>query len=494
MNFFPGRILLILALPLCTLFTAPAVAQKDGDEVKIGTWQSIESKVLGETRRIIVSRPSDYDSTDNRYAVLYLLDGTAHFHHTTGLIEFMRMNQEIPGIIVVAVTNTDRTRDLTPQPEKADPTFPTAGGADNFAKFFREELIPYIDENYRTRSYRILVGHSFGGLFAVHTLVHHDDLFNAYLAISPSFQWDDQRLVDQAESFFHGKSELRRSLYMTMGNEGGKLLGGVLKVAGALEEKSPRGFEWDSRVMEEETHGSVPYRSTRQGLEFIFKGWSLKNPMELYEVGGVSAIHKHFEKSSAKFGIERKTPQSVLVMLTVGLNSSGRMEEARQVLEHDQKNYPPPAMLYSMIGKNFVENGDNEQAIACYKRALEINPAASDAKRALQDLGVDVAALVKSVTVSEDLLAEYAGKYTFPVGESSVEVTMEDGKLFSLAIGVPKAELTAVSENTFVEASGIYKVSFERDDTESVHQLTLHVVNGTEYVCPRATNETSDKD
>jgi len=106
-----------------------------------------ESKILDEKRRIIVSKPAGYDTNNKRYAVLYLLDGDSHFHHTTGLVEFLSRNNVMPDTLVVAVTNTDRTRDMTPPIETKPANSPTAGGADNFIKFFQDELFPFIESH-----------------------------------------------------------------------------------------------------------------------------------------------------------------------------------------------------------------------------------------------------------------------------------------------------------------------------------------------------------
>ncbi len=94
-------------------------------------------------------------------------------------------------VIIVGIPNTDRTRDLSPsKPSNAGatgaPQFPTAGGADNFLKFIETELMPEIEKRYRVTPYKMLAGHSLGGLFAVHAMVTKPDLFNSYIAVSPA--------------------------------------------------------------------------------------------------------------------------------------------------------------------------------------------------------------------------------------------------------------------------------------------------------------------
>ena len=112
-------------------------------------------------------------------------------------------------MIVVGITNTDRTRDLSPTHVTTTVgggntalQFPTSGGADKFLKFIETELIPEIEKRYRTQPYRILAGHSLGGLFAIHAMLSRPDVFQSYIAVSPALHWDNQVVVKRAEDFF----------------------------------------------------------------------------------------------------------------------------------------------------------------------------------------------------------------------------------------------------------------------------------------------------
>src|ERR1041384_5276038 len=97
----------------------------------------LKSTVLGEERVVLIRTPAGYESNQVHYPVLYMTDGDAHMGHTASTIEFLVQNGRIPDLIVVGVTNTDRTRDLTPakstdQTPGGEPRIPTSGGADNF--------------------------------------------------------------------------------------------------------------------------------------------------------------------------------------------------------------------------------------------------------------------------------------------------------------------------------------------------------------------------
>ena len=122
------------------------------------------------------------------------------------------------------VPNTDRTRDLTPTKAvlgangKPVAAFTNSGGGTNFLKFLKSELIPHIDSTLRTDPYRVLVGHSLGGLTALDALYTMPDVFNAYVAIDPSLWWDNQVLLTRAKDYFSKPAPSARALFVGQAN------------------------------------------------------------------------------------------------------------------------------------------------------------------------------------------------------------------------------------------------------------------------------------
>ena len=382
------------AIGLCVaVWGQPAArdTEKSGEPIVIGERRSIQSEILKEPRPLLVAKPAGYESETERYPVLYLLDGDEHFHHVTGIVSFLAESGRIPKLLVVAVPNTNRTRDLTP-PSKAEIDLrfsPGGGGADAFLRFLGDELVPYVEKNYRTRPYRILVGHSFGGLFAIHAMITRPKLFNAYIAIDPSLSWNNQAPVSQAEAFFETTKELQSDLYMTATSEGG----GIRKLAGVLEENAPKGFRWKFYLMPEETHVSIPHRSIYQGLDTIFDAWHLTNPLELYDKGGIDAVHRHFREGGKRLGYDRTTSAFTISMIVAGLMQAGRLEEAASVLLHDPKAYPPPWNQLDALARAYAKRGDTVQVVRYYTLSLKENPRNEWARKKLAELGVDPATL-----------------------------------------------------------------------------------------------------
>lgn len=182
----------IVAVLLLLVSTFQAESQ-DGEHIVIGTKHSFRSTILNEDREYWISLPDSYyqkEASYKRYPVLVVLDGNVHFKSIAGMVNYMSSDAyrswEIPEMIVVAIQNVDRRRDYTP--DKIITTRENnTGGGDRFLSFLEDELLPEVDQKFRTEPYRILFGHSLGGLLATHAYMKEKTLFNSFIAVDPSF-------------------------------------------------------------------------------------------------------------------------------------------------------------------------------------------------------------------------------------------------------------------------------------------------------------------
>jgi|WetSurMetagenome_2_1015567.scaffolds.fasta_scaffold09679_4 predicted alpha/beta superfamily hydrolase len=228
---------------------------------------SIQSDVLKQNRKISIFLPEGYDAKDARYPVIYVLDADGRDQHVVPTARFLFVNGKMPKAIVVGVFNIDRNHDFLPD---SSISANTGGGADNFVKFFKNELIPYINKNFKTETFRVLVGHSFGGVFAMHALLTDPDLFDAYISIDPSFWYKDNMQVKMAQSEFLKTKNWNKSIFIT-GREGtGMKEMGITKMEKVLKASAPKDLNWKIAAYPNEDHGSVPFKSVYDGLRYIF--------------------------------------------------------------------------------------------------------------------------------------------------------------------------------------------------------------------------------
>ncbi|MTB52836.1 alpha/beta hydrolase-fold protein [Lewinella sp. W8] len=425
----PLRFCLLLVLSL--LFSIVAAGQPGGEPISIGKQYTFASDVLEQDRPVMVYLPEDYwQRTQDVYPVLYLLDGKGNFHHTTAAVKFLAKNRRIPRMIVVGIPNTDdRTRDLTPVTETGKDNFPTAGGADRMHRFLTTELRSWVNETFRTADFNVLVGHSFGGLFATHALINHPGGFEAYLAISPSLWWDEQRLVlEQAEAFFREHQDLRAHFFMTMGNEGRDMVGGMWKLAALLEEQAPENLRWDFVRLPEESHGSIPMRSTYRGLEFIFANWRMdENLREAVRLSGSAALMNREQTVEKQYGLPVAWGQEELLRMGRQFYEEGNYSGAKDLLMVTTKRYPKMEQAWTALGETQLRLGEEAGARESFLRAYGINPERQSTKLALAKLGETIDGM-EAYVADVKQFPHYVGKYETTVG-MMVEIGAEGDEL-----------------------------------------------------------------
>jgi predicted alpha/beta superfamily hydrolase len=358
-----------------------AIAQPRTGTIKKLT---IKSAVLGEDRVVLVRTPVGYETSKVSYPVLYMTDGDAHINHTASTIEFLTQNGRIPELIVVGVTNTDRTRDLTPvKSTQKNPAgelqFPTSGGADNFLKFFEAELIPEIEKQYRVQPYRIFAGHSLGGLFAIHTMMTKPGLFNSYLAVSPSLQWENDSELKRAEEFFKNQKEMKVTLFVSIGNEPGGIGADFDKFKELLSKTNIADFDWQAERMADEDHGSVVLRSHYFGLRKVYEGWQAPRDLKSGAVlGGLNGAVAHYKKLSEKFGYTIPVPENLINQVGYQFLFDGKPDEAIEAFKANVERYPDSANVYDSLAEAYEEGGRMDLAEPLYEKAQTLGQRNND--------------------------------------------------------------------------------------------------------------------
>ncbi len=374
--------------------------QKAPSDIIIGQKHSLASKVLSEERPYWVYLPASYHDAiyaSKHYPVLYLLDGDEHFHSASGVIQHMSGmgSGQIPEIMIVALPNTDRIRDLTPTHTttsfegKEISYLKTSGGGDTFLKFLRDELCPHIEASYRTQPYRILVGHSVGGLLALHALLNAPELFQAYLAIDSSLWWDNQMLVRNLESR-NKDNPIQGTVYMSVANhvygeenDPDKMEESVRAFAKALEIFTTEKFRFTLEHFKNEDHGSVPLLSLYHGLLYIFDEY--KPPRNVIE--SPSILTKHFAELAKKLAIDSRSPEAFTDMLGhVVLEQFEDVDRTIEFFKLNVANYPDSANVYSSLAKAYEIKGDRQLAISNFEKSLELMPENQSVKEQLQKL------------------------------------------------------------------------------------------------------------
>ena len=258
---------------LALLLLAPAVAAQGIERLplSIGDTFTLESAILGESRRINVYAPPGYAESDTlRLPVLYMPDGGIgeDFLHIAGLVQISSLNGTMRPFLLVGIENTERRRDLTgPTDVESDREIaPRVGGSAVFRAFIRDELMPAVAASYRTTGETAIVGESLAGLFVVETLLLEPALFDSYVAVDPSLWWNGGRLAADAPALLGSGRAAGRTLFLAASSEGGEE---AANLASALV-GSPNGLAFHFLPMPDEQHHSVFHPAALTAFRAVF--------------------------------------------------------------------------------------------------------------------------------------------------------------------------------------------------------------------------------
>ena len=261
----------------------------------------IQSKNVEQEFEISISLPPSYKQTNNKYPTLYLLDSNYSFIAVTGIVKFLNElgswnNIHVPEMIIVGIGYpaegadilTYRSRDYTPvedkeffkmyfEPAGCDPDFhPNSGGAPQFLRFIREELMPYIESNYRADlKDKTIAGHSYGGLFPSYVLFNQTDTFNRYVLLSPSFWYNHGIVFRYEEEYSKKHEELSARVFMSAGMDEKtytrNISEGVRRMTEVLDKRNYDGLAYETAYFDDENHMSVVPASFTRGIISVFK-------------------------------------------------------------------------------------------------------------------------------------------------------------------------------------------------------------------------------
>lgn len=238
----------------------------------------IHSRVLNQDRQVYIHVPK-LDSADMNKAlpVLYLLDGENHFHILSAYIEYLRHWKIIPPMIIVGIVSADRVKDLTPVNSlinfdgKVDSNYKTSGGNEQFLNFLQQELMLFMEANYKVSPFKIFAGHSFGGLTAINCMLKRPNMFDAYIAISPSLWFGNKYVLRLAEQKLPKLLIGNKKLFYSVGNEGGTFRDDVLTFDKLFEHNNLKTVERRYKYYPDEDHMTEPIPAYYDALRFIYK-------------------------------------------------------------------------------------------------------------------------------------------------------------------------------------------------------------------------------
>ncbi len=369
---------------------------------KVGITDSINSGVLNESREIYIQLPVIYNPGKNqKYPVVYILDGEM-FLPTVSDVQNYYSGGFTPEMVLIGIANNkNRIRDLTTSTITTRYGMPfneENGEAENFHQFIEKELIPYIEENYAVSNFRTLIGHSYGGLFTIYSLLKHPHLFANYLAIDPSLDWDGQKLLNESQKILSSQKYEGKSLFMSLSGQlhmqDSKItIDNVMQdttdytlfsrsnitFSNIVRQHTKNGLFFDWKFYPNDLHGTVPYPSIRDGLIALFNWYQMENTDKFNSFDTpkeeLFSIIKYREKKlKDHFGYpEPPYPEKLLNMLGYMNMEIQQAEKAKMYFEHAIEYYPESANAFDSMADYYEAKGDYPNAIKYVTKAFELS-------------------------------------------------------------------------------------------------------------------------
>ena len=401
------RTTLLIFLCLITLQTV----HSQNEEITGYTTDSLHSEALNESKEFWVQLPENYNPTSNeKYPVIYILDGFS-LKNNLETVYNNYWGHYLPHMILVGISNkSNRTRDLTTSQIKmrrGNEFDQDTGGAENFTKFIESELIPHIDKTYPTTSYRTLIGHSYGGLFTINMLINHNNLFKNYIAIDPSLDWDNQKLLKQAKEKLVTESFKGKSLFVSLAAEQLHMMDESVTIENLMDNTSeftlfPRSiiefsnfaethkesglnFSWE--IYPEDLHGTVPLPSIRDGLVFLFKWFQFKNPPKynnpetpIEELVELLNEQEKIYKNNFGYSVPPMVEELFIGYGYMNMQM-GAPKKAELFFQKAIAYYPKSANAYDSLAEFYESENNYSEALTYITKAYEISNSEFHKKR-----------------------------------------------------------------------------------------------------------------
>jgi len=348
------RTLILCFLIYLSLLTTQAFAI---EPLTFGHSEKLFSKVLNEERTLLIKLPEGYENaTESNYPVFYTLDGDTHFHRVAGTLQWLSdVAGVIPQHIVVAlVADSSKQRLLNARTYKTKnykdgKVIP----AEDFSLFLAKELIPYIDKTYRTQPIRTMAGHSAAGRSTLHTLKTTNNLFQAFIAMSPALSESERDLTFMKEVASKPKYAITSPifLYVTLGNEP-IYQESFDTLKQSLEENESEFLNWKSKIYSTESHMSNPSKTLHDAMMAIsdFRGWSV--PQNVTQQG-LTAVKQYYKRLSKKFSESISPDENMLINMAYGQYQLKKFDKAITIFKLAAELYPHSSNAFDSLADGY---------------------------------------------------------------------------------------------------------------------------------------------
>ena len=340
----------------------------------LGTLDSVYSQTYKENRSLLVYLPKevrDRKDSSSHYPVLYVLDGGSHFLAVSGMIKELSEfagDMMIPKMIIVCIPPYNRNKELTPYPISKSKMLPEeiakeTGGAEEFTSFISEDVFQYIASKYPVSNNRTLVGHSFGGIFALNILSKHKEMFDNYIVIDPSTWYDDRKFSKEVLNNLKTNNYNGKSMFIGIANttdiaDTSEVIKqktlfseherSIIAFCNGVKNINKRsGLQFYSKYYPDDDHVSVPTIATYDGLRTLFSKYRFSySSISVRSFSPSTDIPLFFENISKQLGYKISVSTDILERCDATYKRANDLKRQNEVRLLYKKLYPKEAEAY----------------------------------------------------------------------------------------------------------------------------------------------------
>ncbi|MEH6405972.1 MAG: alpha/beta hydrolase-fold protein [Leeuwenhoekiella sp.] len=334
-------------------------------------YNEIKSQKTGETRKLKIQLPRNYDSsTKQSYPVILVFDADYLFEPVAGNVDYFSYWEDMPQALVVGIMQDDREADSYYDGN----SLPSESGAD-FFEFIGTELFPWLDKNYRITNFNLAVGHDITANFIDFYLLKSPPLFHGYISLSADLAPQmNERIVsvlnNTQENIFY---------YQATGSEDIKpLRDNILALNQELKSIENPNFNYFFDDFKGATHYSLAARAIPKALEEVFATYRPISQDEFQQVilklddskSAYDYLVDKYETIQSLYGLDTQIRINDFIAIATALEKKEDAEGLEKLGKLAKKEYPETLMGNYYQARSMEIDGEPKKAMRAYQNSL----------------------------------------------------------------------------------------------------------------------------
>ena len=356
-------------------------------------YDKIYSDKLSTEREITIQLPRNYNlDEEKRYPVFIVFDGDYLFEIVSGNVDYMSFWGDIPEAIVVGINQIDSRYNDTSVVDNIN--FTPISSTANFFEFVSQELIPYINKNYRTTNFRVAVGHERTANFINFFLIKKVPIMNGYIAVSPKYtkkmkEYLAQYLISSSQNIYY---------YLSTSNEDFQSISeNVLDFNQRLDSLNNENIHYKFQNLVIPSHYTLPAYTIPYSIEDMFSIYKDINRIEYDSIilklktSPVKYLEEKYEKIKNHFGVIKEMSINDFIAVEQYIDEKEKFHFFKDLAKLATRKYKETILPSYYMGRFYEETGDAEKAMHIYRSAYNMDDIAGITKEYLLQKADEIA-------------------------------------------------------------------------------------------------------